>query len=245
MRNGIKVVFLAVALALEAGCESGASSGGLQEHSEKFPNRDAAAVRYQVDASRERVWWLTAEGVFLKPARSAQRTPVLLPGWTWAGVRSSCMPDLALGPGGEAVVTSNVLPILWKIDPDTLSVTQHPLTLNADLDKDVGFSGLTYSAEHDAYFAVSAAHGSLWKIDSELKRGEKIALSTPIRRACRVAAGGRFHPQAGSRAVGLCVGSTQMNWTIDLVLAERIGHVRAVPCMELPWQFRQLALSYP
>jgi hypothetical protein len=239
------MTLIATAVALQAGCESGAGSGRSQEYAQKLPNARAMTARYQVDGSRERVWWLTAEGIFVSQPGSAERTAVALPGWTWAAVRSTCMPDLALGPTGEAVVTSNVVPIVWKIDPETLAVTEHPLALDADADKDVGFSGLTYSPQHDAYFAVSAAHGSLWKIDTELSRGEKIELSTAVRGACRLAMGGRVLPQAGGGAVGLCVGSTQMNWTIDVMPAERSGHVRGVPCMELPWQFRQLALSHP
>jgi hypothetical protein len=244
MRNGIRLALLAAALALEAGCESGASSVGSQEHAGNPSRARPLAMRYQVDARRERVWWLTAQGVLVKRPGSAERTLVSIPGWTWAAVRSACWPDLALAPGGEAVITSNVLPIVWKIDPETLSVTEHPLALDADADKDVGFSGLMYSAEHGAYFAVSAAHGSLWKIDADLRRGEKIALSAPIHHACRVT-GGRALPQAGGGAVGLCVGSTRRNWSIDVVAAERSAHVRGVPCMELVWQFRQLALNHP
>jgi hypothetical protein len=121
-----------------------------------------------------RVWWLTADGVFLRDARSSEPTAVSLPGWIRSAAASSCPPALALGPRGEAVVTSNVVPTLWRIDPRTLAVTEHPLALDADLDRDVGFSGLAYSREDDAYFAVSSAHGSLWRIDSELKRAAKL-----------------------------------------------------------------------
>jgi hypothetical protein len=242
MRNGITAVFLAAALALQAGCEGGGTPGAPRP-SASWPNARPVTARYQVDPGRERIWWLTRDGVSVNDAQSQERRPVLLPGWTWAAELWSCLPDLALGPRGEAVVTSNVLPVLWKIDPDTLAVTEHPLALDADAGKDVGFSGLTYSAELDAYFAVSGAHGTLWKIDSELKRGEKIALSMPIHNACRVAMGGRVVPHASGRA-GLCVGSDQRNWTVDLVLAHRSGHVRGVACTELPWQFRQLALNH-
>jgi hypothetical protein len=83
-------------------------------------------------------------------------------------------------------VTSNVLPVLWKIDPQTLAVTVHHLQLDADTDKDVGFSGLVYSARDGAYFAVSELHGTLWRIDPLLRRAQKIALSEPVRGACSV-----------------------------------------------------------
>ena len=177
MRNGISTALVAAALVMLSGCEGGT---GRQ-----------AGMRYQFDSSRERVWWLTRDGVLVKNARAMERTAVPIPGWTWAATPWGCMPDLALGPRGEALVTSNVLPVVWKIDPETLAVTEHPLILDADTDKDVGFSGLTYSSEHDAYFAVSGAHGTLWKIDAQLSRGEKLAPSGPIYNACRVAISGR------------------------------------------------------
>ena len=243
MRIGITVVAVTAALALLAGCETGAGSGA----SRQYGNASGAkpvSVRYQVDAPRERVWWLTANGVFVNNARASEKTAVALPGWTWAAAPWSCMPDLALGPRGEAVVTSNVVPVVWRIDPDTLAVSEHALALDADNDKDVGFSGLTYSPEHQAYFAVSGVHGTLWKIDPQLTRAEKIALSIPIHSACRVGMGSGAISQVGGRtAVGLCVSGAERNWTVDLVLAHRSGYVRKTACTDLPWQFRQLALN--
>jgi hypothetical protein len=84
---------------------------------------------------------------------------------------------LALGPKGEAVITSNVISTLWRVDPETRAVSAHPLELDADKDKDVGFSGLIYSPEHAAYFAVSDSHGTLWKIDASLTSAEKISFA--------------------------------------------------------------------
>jgi hypothetical protein len=179
---------VAAALAILSGCEGGAGS---YQYGGNGSTSQQAGMRYQFDANRERVWWLTRDGVVVKNVRTMERTAVPIPGWTWVGEAWSCMPDLALGPRGEALVTSNILPIVWKIDPETLTVTEHPLVLDADADKDVGFSGLTYSSEHDAYFAVSGAHGTLWKIDAQLARGEKLALSGPNYNACRVAISGR------------------------------------------------------
>jgi uncharacterized protein YjiK len=96
-------------------------------------------------------------------------------------------------------VTSNVLPVLWKIDPQTLAVTVHPLQLDADIDKDVGFSGLAYSARDGAYFAVSELHGTLWRIDLPLRRAQKIALSEPVRGACSVSMQRQQHASRFSR----------------------------------------------
>jgi hypothetical protein len=144
----------------------------------------ADPLRYRAQPERARVWVIDAAGLFVEEGR--MRRAVTLPEWQWAGEPYACAPDMAIGPRGEAIVTSNVLPVLWKIDPDTLAVTVHRLELDADHDKDVGFSGLAYSARNGAYFAVSELQGSLWRIDPLLRRAQKIALSEPVRGACSV-----------------------------------------------------------
>jgi hypothetical protein len=144
------------------------------------PQRTSVNIRYQVDPARERVWRLSRDGVFVLDLAAPAKL-VHLEGWLWAAPPYACPPDLALGPNGEAVVTSNVVPVLWRVDPHTLAVSVHPLALDADADKDVGFSALVYSPEQGAYFGVSHAHGSLWKIDAQLRRAQKIALPTLLR----------------------------------------------------------------
>jgi hypothetical protein len=145
----------------------------------------AAASLLSGTAAAEQTWVLNVDGVYVQQARKP-RLEVKLPGWHWAHEPYACPPAVAIGPRGEALVTSNVLPVLWKIDPQTLAVTVHSLELDADLDKDVGFSGLVYSARDGAYFAVSELHGTLWRIDPLLRRAQKIALSEPVRGACSV-----------------------------------------------------------
>jgi hypothetical protein len=143
----------------------------------------ADPLRYRGQPERARAWVLDADGLFLEQAGKPRR-PVRLADWTWAGQPYACAPDIAIGPRGEIVVTSNVVPVLWKIDPDTLAVSVHRLELDADTDKDVGFSGLAYSERDGAYFAVSELHGTLWRIDPRLRRAQKIALSGSVRGAC-------------------------------------------------------------
>jgi len=144
----------------------------------------APEVRYQIDSARNRIWVLTGDGVILYDVTTPKKMAISLPDWVVVDKAYGCLPDLALGPKGEAVVTSNVVPTLWAIHPETLAVTVHPLALDADTDNDVGFSGLAYSAEHGAFFAVSYAHGSLWRIDPLFTRARKIDLSEPVRTAC-------------------------------------------------------------
>ncbi len=203
MSNGIaSAFFLAASIVSIGGCDLAAAPSQVPDR--VAPASRPPSLRYQVDAARNRVWFLTGEGVFFYDAAKPEKIAVPLPGWLWANAPYGCLPDLALGPRGEAVITSNVVPTLWSIDPETLAVGVHELALDADTDKDVGFSGLVYSPEHAAYFAVSDPQGSLWKIDRQLTTAQKIRLSAPVPKACGLALQARTPRQKLSRLAGLC-----------------------------------------
>jgi hypothetical protein len=158
MRNAIASIFAALAV---AGCESSTSPSV------------ATMLAYQADTARNRSVWLTREGVQIHSA-AAQPVTIALPGWIYAGT-PYCPPALALGPKGEVVVTSNVIPTLWRIDGETLAVTAHPLSLDVDRDKDVGFAAVVYAAEEGAFIAYSQTQRSVWKIDAPLKAASRVA----------------------------------------------------------------------
>jgi hypothetical protein len=184
-----------------------------------------AILRFQRDVGRDRGWILTRDGVLVFDFKTRSTTAyVPLPGWTWAGEAFTCLPDLALGPKGEALISSNVVPEVWRVDPVTLAVSRHPLTIDADTDKDVGFTGLTYSATQGVFFAVSH-YGSLWRIDPSLRRAQQVPLSKPIAKACGVSV-----PSTRSRFVRLCVSGPQGGWTINLAPDQRSGYVFQQPC---------------
>ena len=186
---------------------------------------EAAAdpLRYRVQPERARSWVIEGGGLFLEEARKPRRA-IELAGWQWAGEPHACAPDIAIGPRGEIVVTSNVLPVLWKIDPDTLAVSVHPLELDTDTDKDVGFSGLAYSERLGAYVGVSGLHGSLWRIDPLLRRAQKIALSEQVRGACAVSMQRQERPSWFTR---LCVHGRSVNLAPD----QRSAYVQAAGCV--------------
>jgi hypothetical protein len=178
-------------------------------------------------AAAEQTWVLNADGVYLQQAGKA-RVAVKLPEWHWASEPYACPPAIAIGPRGEALVTSNVLPVLWKIDPQTLAVSVHSLELDADSDKDVGFSGLVYSARDNAYFAVSELHGTLWRIDPLLRRGQKVALSEPVRGACSIST---QREQRVSRFTRLCLQDKILNLSPD----QRSAYVQSAGCTSNPF----------
>lgn len=173
-------------------------------------------------AAADRSWVIEAGSLYLQEPGKPRRA-VELPGWHWAGEPYACAPDIAVGPGGEVVVTSNVLPVLWKIDPKTLAVSVHRLQLDADTDKDVGFSGLTYSERNGAWFAVSGLHGTLWRIDPLLRRAQKVGLSQPLRGACAVSVQRQERPSVFSR---LCVRGESVSLAPD----QRSAYVQSAGC---------------
>jgi len=171
MRTGIAAILASLTLVSLTGCERTAAPAV------------SPVLRYQPDAARDLIWSLTRDGVSVQVRSRPGRTLVELPGWIWARAPWACPPDLALGPNGEAVVTSNVVPTLWKINPETLAVTVHPLQLDTGME--VGFSELVYSKDEGAFLAVSDTLGGRWKIDAQLATARKLAGNVPWSNACR------------------------------------------------------------
>lgn len=232
MSNGnlatARALFLAAFMVSSGGCDIGAAPSTQASLPKLAPQSQSPDVRYRVDPARHRIWVLTDGGVFLYDLTKPQRVAIALPDWLWVGTAYGCLPDLALGPKGEAVITSNVVPTLWTVHPETLAVSVHPLALDADTDKDVGFSGLAYSAEQRAFFAVSDAHGSLWRIDPLFTKAQKIGLSEPVRAACGLTARPRIVQQRSTRLPGLCAHTPQQAWGIAFAPDQRSAYVTSV-----------------
>lgn len=216
----------------------GCDIGDAPRHAATYasPQFELPNARYRIDAERGRVWLLAREGLFVYDLSRPVRVSVPLPDWLTVDAPYSCPSDLALGPKGKVLITSNTLPTLWRVDPESLAVTVHPLLLDADTDKDVGFSALAYSAQHGAFIAASYVHGSLWRIDPQLERAQKISLSAPVRDACGVAVRPRSSQQpALSRLTDLCVHTPRGGWSVILAPDWRSAQVSAVACTEHPW----------
>ena len=224
-------VLASMAAALLAACEGNPPMQAAPAKAEPFRSFE---VRHQVDAERGRVWWLTRDGVFVHEVGRTARAEVALPGWQVAGEGYACMPDLALGPRGDAFVTSNVSPVLWRIDARTLAVTEHRLQLDADQDKDVGFTGLVFSPAHGAFYAASEAYGTLWRIDPALGGAQKVAVSAPIRGACGLAVGSHVATRQSQKFSSLCAQAEGGDWMIEVAPDQRSAFVRAVSCTAYP-----------
>jgi hypothetical protein len=132
-------------------------------------------LRSLSDEARKRVYLLVPDGVEVLQAGTRRRIArVTLPGWIWADEPYSCPPDIALASEGDVLVTSNVVPVIWRIDPTTLATTRHELSLDQDRDKDVGFTRLRWSSDLRVFVAITDS-GSRWHIDGSLSRARKVA----------------------------------------------------------------------
>jgi hypothetical protein len=181
----------ALAAALLAACDGApdARSDGRRALEQRFVGR-LEALRVQADAARNRLWVLHGDGVYVYGVTTRRQIGrialpigrIALPDWMFVRDPFNCAPDLALDPSGATIVSSNVRAVLWRLDPERFEVRRHELALDADRDKDVGFTGLAYA--EGVLFGVDAIQGSLWKIDLAEAKAQKLVLSSPLRGAC-------------------------------------------------------------
>ena len=152
------------------------------------PQEDKQQVlRIREDPERNRLWLLDHDSVSLYDNRSGKLLQrIVLPGWIIVGNEFSCPPDLALDPSGAVFVTSNVLPVLWRVDPVQFEVTLLDIERDADQDKDMGFTGLAFAAD-GTLLAANATHGTLWQIDLAASSARKVASYAPVRGSCEPA----------------------------------------------------------
>src|SRR5438067_5475144 len=184
-------------------------------------------LRVAQDISRNQYWLLQRDGVYLYDATTqALKQRYQLPGWLYVRKRYACAPDLAIDARGAAVISSNITPVLWRVDPAKDEVSTHELALDADNDKDVGFSGLVYAADQGAFFAVSSIQGSLWRIDSLLRRGQKIPVSTSLKSTCGLA----LDRTKTRRTLVLCARGGEGPRAVHLAPDQRSAYVRGDAC---------------
>ena len=140
--------------------------------------------RVEHDKQRGLIWAIGAQSVSLYDGRSRTLIKkVELPGWAYVDEPQSCAPDLVIDAQGHALVSSNVRPDLWRINPHDQSVEHMAIELTTDGDKEVGFTGL-FLVNPYTVLAVSAIQGTLWWIDLESRTAGKLGLARPIRGAC-------------------------------------------------------------
>lgn len=138
----------------------------------------------RVDLAHNRRWVLREHSLTVYDHMNGRRLRhIILPDWVVAGPRDGCAPDMVLDSSGAALVSSNVLPVLWRVDPQRFQVARIALELDADTDKEVGFAGLSPAGD-GVLIAAGATFESLWRLDLRSATASKLA--TPgSRPGCR------------------------------------------------------------
>ena len=154
-----------------AGCDAGVNTRETgSEHSAErvlpaWYQGNARVLRVQADVARERLWVLTEDALELYDLSRRQRlAQVALQDWVWAHEPYACPPDLALDAKGAAIVSSNVVPVLWRIDPTLRRAQKIPLSAPLH-----GVCGITISrhapdgrASRFLSFCAASEHGPWW-----------------------------------------------------------------------------------
>jgi hypothetical protein len=147
-----------------------------------------AALRVRADTPRNLVWTLMRDAVQVHELSTQKLVRrIELPDWFYVGKPYGCPPDLIVSPSGAVVVASNVVQTIWHIDPHTFAPRRLELSLNADGDKDVGFTALDFAPD-GTLVAASQSPRALWRIDVAAARGYKIH-SEPARNDCEIQGG--------------------------------------------------------
>jgi len=224
MRNGVLIVTLLLGQGVSVAPPAArAEATGYQEI--------RPALHTQLDARRNHLWVLDDDALYLYDAGTRRLIKrVELPDWSFVGESFSCAPGLALAPSGAALVTSNVIPTIWEIDPQSLVVRRHRLALDADNDNDVGFTGLAFSMNGENLFGVSSLLGSVWTIDLAKDSAHKVPLSKPVHGACGIVV--KETLGAGRKGVTpvLCITGPNIARRVEFTSQMQKGRTISAPC---------------
>ena len=205
------------------------TSASAESHAVPAPNadlRDMDALRVERDRARDRVWMLKGDGVYLYDGETRWLIRRFdLPEWRYAADEYACPPDLVIDAAGSAIVSSNVVPVLWRVDPKSAQAVLVELRLDSDTDKDVGFTALSY-ANQRTLIGASSLHGSLWVIDLASQRAKKVSLAAPVLGVCAL---GLKVPL--SRHPVLCARSPTAAYEIEIDLGRAQAAVTGNSCL--------------
>ena len=208
--------------------------------------RTAEPYRIRADLQRNRYWVLGDDHVSVHDAVNRKLIrQIKLPGRNVADFVA--YPDMVLDRTGAALVSSNITPMLWHIDPDSFNVTRIDIKLQTRENWDTGFSGLAYTAD-GALFGVTSFASSLWLLNiSEAKAtpiepanpaSNSMAITIPIAipiaipisipHALRVAY--QATPDATSIKPYLCIAGADRSIRIELSIDNRRARIVDTAC---------------
>ena len=230
MAKSLAAIFLIPAAITLAGCLNAVGEPPVPAEEALRP-----ALRVQTDRARGMRWelgWGSASAYDTASGQLLDR--IRLPGATLSNAQGACVPDMVLSRSGALIVSSNVQPMLWRISPARFEVERYDIEVDADQDKDFGFSGLAWSADEKELYAVSSTTGTLWRIDLASSKASKVELSAPVRGACGLALVSGAGPGRQPKVLVVTIGPMEPPRRITLSpnRARRFGRC----CGSTPWR---------
>jgi hypothetical protein len=172
-----------IAVERASGSQARSTNGSLVAWSAARPH----VLRAELDTAGGTIWALHADGIDVHDAtRDEKVRSIRLPGWIWAAHPEVCPPDFIVTPNRDVLVTSNVVPAIWRIDPASFEVHRYDVSVEDHADRDIGFSGLAYVADDGSVLAVGALDNRLWRIDPSLMRATVVGRFPPLPGTCGV-----------------------------------------------------------
>jgi hypothetical protein len=133
----------------------------------------AKPLRVATDASH--LWELSWNSVSVRDAvTSAPIREFRLEGAAQTASRDFCPPDLVLTRTGTAYASSNIQPVLWRMNPAAASFDLLEFDVDSHQLRDFGFTGLSASADGQTLYAFASSDGALWHLDPSTLKARRI-----------------------------------------------------------------------
>ena len=159
----MRPVVLAALIAI-CGCDSAARTptAAIAPSAVIQPFDAPDVLRVKIDAARDRVWVLRLDEVHVydRQTRRLMRR-ISLPSWSVADL---CGPGIVFDSSGAALISHNLEPKLWRVDPNVPEVREHTIRLIGGEKLDVGFGSIVFGSDGFLYGVASSGH-SVWRID--------------------------------------------------------------------------------
>jgi hypothetical protein len=134
----------------------------------------AQPLRVASDAAHR--WELSWNSVSVRDAvTSAPIREFRLEGAAQTLSRDFCPPDLVLMRQGTAYASSNIQPVLWRMNPAAASFELLQFDVDSHQLRDFGFTGLSASADGQTLYASASSDGALWHLDPSTLKARRIA----------------------------------------------------------------------
>ena len=122
-------------------------------------------IRIRRDELRDRTWILRGDALYsyeYGPGGTSRR--FALPGWIHVSARNACAPDVFIEAGGSVIVSSNIVPSLWRVDPTVANAVELSMEVSPATRKDFGFASLQ-TTENGELHGRGSIDRSLWLVD--------------------------------------------------------------------------------